>query len=252
MHDAVPIGRTKRRRKAVTAGRSRGLLHDIRSPEILARYPLIGLSMFLVGGLVFGILAYHVTTRGSLLAWDVPLARSLHAMSLHSAEWIRVIMIAGYYIGDQLIAVIGVVLAIYFLRNRYWRELVMLACGFGLSALLFLALAHTFDRPRPVFETEIWGAGPAAGLPGFPSGHAIAVFSSYGLLTYFLVPKIRSRSRQVIAVVGMFALGLYVNFSRLFLCDHFLTDIIAGSAVGAAWFGLSQTVVERLFRKPSA
>jgi membrane-associated phospholipid phosphatase len=53
----------------------------------------------------------------------------------------------------------------------------------------------------------------------------------------------------VLLIAGVVLLGLYVNFSRLFLGDHFLTDIIAGCAVGVAWLGLAQTAVELLFRK---
>jgi membrane-associated phospholipid phosphatase len=231
---------------AVRSRPLRSVFHNIRSPEAFARYPLIGLTMFLVGGSVFGVIAYHLVTGGSLLAWDDRLASRLHATALHSPAWVQNIMIAGYYVGDQLVAVIGVVLAIYFLRKRYWRELTMLTCGFGISALLFLLLADIFDRPRPAFEPEIWGS---AQLPGFPSGHAIAVVSSYGLLAYFFVPKLRSRAKKIVMIVVVLLVGVYVNFSRLFLCDHFLTDIIAGTAVGVAWLGLAQTVVELSFRR---
>ena len=238
-------------RRAVHAGQARGVFHDIRSPEIFARHPLVGLTMCFIGSLIFGLLAYNLVTNGPLLAWDVPLAETLHATSLQSPEWVTAIMIAGYYIGDHLIVVIGVVLAIYFLRQRCWRELTMLVCGFGISALLFLLLAYTFDRPRPEFVPDVWGSGPHISIPGFPSGHAMAVVSSYGLLAYFFVPKIQSRSRKVLAITGVLLVGLYVNFSRLFLCDHFLTDIVAGSAFGFAWLGLAQTVVELLFRRRS-
>ena len=213
--------------------------------------------MFLFGSIVFGVVAYNLVTNGPLLAWDAPLAESMYARASHSPEWVRILMIAGYFIGDQLIAVIGILLAIYFLRKRCWRELTMVTFGFGISALLFLALAYTFDRPRPEFEKEIWsganiwGHGDGAGLPGFPSGHAIAVISSYGLLTYFLLPKIRSHARKVMVICGVVLVAVYVNFSRLFLCDHFLSDIIAGTAFGIAWLGLAQTAVELLFRKRS-
>ena len=227
---------------------SRGIFHDICTPGLFAKHPRVGLAMFLISGLVFGVLAYNLVNDGPLVRWDLPLARSLHATSLHSPGWFTALMIAGYYVGDQLIAVIGVVLAIYFLRKRSWCELLMLVCGFGISALLFLALSHSFDRPRPHLEPEIW-PGPSTHMPGFPSGHAIAVVSSYGLLTYFFLPKIKSRSRKLLMIAGMVLLGLYVNFSRLYVCDHFLTDIIAGTAVGVAWLGLAQTTVERLFRK---
>ena len=77
----------------------------------------------------------------------------------------------------------------------------------------------------------------------------MAVVSGYGLLTYFFVPRIRSRARKALVIGVVVLIGLYVNFSRLFLCDHFLSDIIAGTAVGIAWMGLAQTTVELLFRK---
>lgn len=234
---------------------TRGVFHDIRSPGLFAKYPLIGLAMFVFGGLVFGVLAYHLATNGPLLKWDVPLAERMHATALHSPAWVKYIMIAGYFVGDQLIALIGVVLAIYFLRKRYWRELTMLTCGFAISALLFLLLAHAFDRPRPDFEPElwkganIWGWKGGNGLPSFPSGHAIAVVSSYGLLTYLFLPRIRSRARKALVIGGLLLIAVYVNFSRLFLCDHFLSDLIAGTAFGLAWLGLAQTAVELLFRE---
>jgi undecaprenyl-diphosphatase len=207
--------------------------------------------MFLAGSVLFVILAYNLVNDGPLLRWDLPLARSLHAASLHSPGWITALMIGGYYMGDQVIIAIGVLMAIYFVRKRSWCELTMLTCGFGISALLFLALSHSFDRPRPHLQPEVW-PGPSTHMPGFPSGHAIAVVSSYGLLTYFLLPKIRSRSRKVLLLAVMVLVGLYVNFSRLYVCDHFLTDIIAGTAVGVAWLGLAQTTVELLFRKKPA
>lgn len=223
-----------------------GMFRNIRSPEKFAKYPLIGLAMFNIGCLVFGILAYNLVTHGPLLAWDVPLANGLHATALESPRWVNNIMIAGFYIGDQLVVLIGVVLGIYFLCKRYWRELVMLVNGFGVSAIIFWLLSHTFNRSRPVFETPIWHMKV---IPGFPSGHAIAIVCSYGLLLYFFVPKMKSRTGKAWMIGSVLFVSLYVLFSRLFVGDHFLTDIVAGCGVGLAWSGLANTVVELLFCK---
>jgi membrane-associated phospholipid phosphatase len=224
---------------------SEGEFHGIRSPAKLAQYPLIGLAMFIFGGLIFGVLAHHVVTHGPLLAWDIPLANSLHTMALNSPGWVNGIMIAGYYVGDQLIAVIGVVLGVYFLRRRCWRELTMLASGFGGSGLLFLLLSNIFNRRRPVFESQIWRVER---IPGFPSGHAISVVASYGLVAYFFVPRISSWQGKAAVIVGAVLIALYVGFSRIFLGDHYLTDVVAGYATGIAWSGLAYTVVELIFR----
>jgi undecaprenyl-diphosphatase len=223
-----------------------GMFRNIRSSEKFAKHPLIGLTMFIVGSLIFGILAYNLVNHGPLLAWDVPLADSLHATALASPRWVNDIMIGGFYVGDQLVVLIGVVLGIYFLCKRYWRELVMLCNGFGVSAVIFWVLSHTFNRARPAFETPIWHMKV---IPGFPSGHAIAIVCSYGLLLYFFVPKTKSRGGKAWMIAGVLFVSLYVLFSRLFVGDHFLTDIVAGCGVGLAWSGLANTVVELLFRK---
>jgi undecaprenyl-diphosphatase len=223
-----------------------GVFRNIRSPEKFAKHPLVGLAMFIIGGLVFGILAYNLVHHGPLLAWDVPVANSLHATALASPRWVKDIMIAGFYVGDQLLILIGVVLGIYFLCKRYWRELVMLCSCFGVSAIIFRVSSLAFDRHRPVFETPIWHMKV---IPGFPSGHAIAAVCSYGLLLYLFVPRLKSRARQAWLIVGVLLVCVYVLFSRLFVGDHFLTDIVAGLGIGLAWSGLANTTVELLFRK---
>ena len=52
---------------------------DLRVPGWLAKWPMIGVIMILVGSLIFGALAYNVQTHGPLLQWDVALANQLHA-----------------------------------------------------------------------------------------------------------------------------------------------------------------------------
>jgi membrane-associated phospholipid phosphatase len=39
----------------------------------------------------------------------------------------------------------------------------------------------------------------------------------------------------------------FIGFSRLYLGGHYLTDIIAGYALGLAWAGLVFTLIESLF-----
>jgi membrane-associated phospholipid phosphatase len=224
---------------------SEGVFHHIRSPEKFAQYPIIGLAMFIVGSLIFAVLAHNVVTHGHLLAWDIPVAKSLHTMALNSPGWVVGIMIAGYYVGSQLIAVIAGVLAIYFFRQRCWRELIMVALGPGGSGLLFRLFSNIFDRKRPVFETQIWKIHE---IPGFPSGHTSAVICGYGLFAYFFVPKISSRLGKTAVIVGWLLISLYVGFSRVFVGHHFLSDLVAGYAMGIAWSGLAYTLIELIFR----
>jgi undecaprenyl-diphosphatase len=157
-------------------------------------------------------------------------------------------MIIGYYVGLEGIVVIGVLLGLYFLYKRFWRELIMTAVALGLSGPIFLFLSHIFNRPRPflLFDKPIW-AGP--NIPGFPSGHTLSIVVCYGFLIYLLVPKIKSHLGKGLVITFALLVMFYVGFSRLYVGDHYLTDVIAGYAVGIAWFGLAYTTVEVLFQK---
>ncbi len=50
----------------------------LRSPGWLAKWPMIGLAMVLVGSLAFGAIAMNVKAHGPLLQWDVPLYKQLY------------------------------------------------------------------------------------------------------------------------------------------------------------------------------
>jgi undecaprenyl-diphosphatase len=40
---------------------------------------------------------------------------------------------------------------------------------------------------------------------------------------------------------------LFVGYARLYLGGHYLTDLIAGYALGIAWAGLIYTLLEKYF-----
>lgn len=42
---------------------------------------------------------------------------------------------------------------------------------------------------------------------------------------------------------------LYNGFRRVFIGDHYVTDILAGYALGVAWSGLAFTLIELIFKK---
>jgi membrane-associated phospholipid phosphatase len=41
----------------------------------------------------------------------------------------------------------------------------------------------------------------------------------------------------------------YVGFSRIFTGGHYLTDVLAGYAVGIAWSGTANTLIETFSQK---
>ena len=213
----------------------------LRSPGWLAARPMIGVLMFVLGGLLFGALAYNVETKGPLLQWDAPLAQEMHTEAAQTPIGTLEYLIFGFFLGKELIQVIAGILVLYFLHKRFWRELAMVLVGLGGGGYLWYLLSRYFERLRPSAQLGIVVTDPS-----FPSGHTIAAVLCYGLLAYLLVPKMPSTFWKVfVIVVALFAIA-FIGFSRLFLGGHYLTDIVAGYALGIAWAGLVYTVLEKI------
>ena len=222
--------------------RSRGL----RSPDILARHPVFCVALILICCLIFGLLAFLIKMQGALVQWDISISNNMHRMALSSPAWVKGIMRSGDYIGQQGFIAISVLLALYFLIKRFWKEFFMVLIASAGQAPLFLGLTYLFARPRPVFTENI---GPVIGFFSFPSGHMISSVICFGLLAYFFVPIISSRFWKVVVVLSTVLIVVFVGFSRFFMGVHYLTDIVAGATVGIAWLCLVIMSIERISRK---
>ena len=217
---------------------------NVSTPGLLAKWPVIGLIMFLFGSLSFGALTYNLLNQGPLLPLDRMLAATLPAMALKGPAYLKSVLDSGFYIGNQVVVGLGVLLGLYFIYKRFWKELAMVAIGLTGASTLFLLLSHYFGRVRPL--TQIW---IIENIPGFPSGHAVTAVAFYGLLAYLLVPKMRSTFWKVVVAAAAVLLIVFIGCTRVITAGHYLTDVLAGYAVGISWAGMAYTLIEIIFQK---
>ena len=216
---------------------------DLRSPGLFAKWPVMGLLMFLVGGLTFGVLAYYVNTKGPLIQWDMTTTKALQATAKNIPAILVEYVLFGFFVGKELVILIGTILAIYFLHKRFWRELAMVLIGLGGGGLIWYFFSHYFDRPRPAAQLDVLLLKD----PSLPSGLAISAVLCYGLLAYLLVPKMPSRFWKWVTVIFLTLVIAFIGLSSLLVGAHYVTDVVAGYAIGLAWAGLVYTLMERFF-----
>jgi membrane-associated phospholipid phosphatase len=221
---------------------------NLHTPDLLAKRPLIGVIMVVLGFLIFSIFAYHVQAKDALTHWDLQLANSTHEWVLNSPAWFKSLLIVGFYIGLQGYIVVGIVLGLYFLFKRFWKEFLIVAIGFAGEGGIWLLIANYFNRPRPEFQTRI---GSVLNYPSFPSGHTISGVLCCALLAYLFVRKISSRLWKTVFIISAVLMSAFIGFSRFFMGAHYLTDVLAGFAFGIAWTALVFTSIELLFKKRS-
>lgn len=100
-----------------------------------------------------------------------------------------------------------------------------------LGHILNVALKALVNRPRPNEADEVAKLFETHGS-SFPSGHAMTAVMFFGFLAVLFEVHVRSRPlrRVLIGVTSLLALG--VCLSRVYLGNHFTSDIVGGIAAG--------------------
>ncbi|MGY1669136.1 phosphatase PAP2 family protein [Geodermatophilus sp. SYSU D00710] len=137
-------------------------------------------------------------------------------------------------LGGTATAVLLLTLTTVFLVIRRRRRLAAFVATTGLGlALLVPVTKAVVDRARPVVESPVVQTPSNA---SFPSGHAMTALVTWGVLLLVCLPGVRRRARpwMVAATVVLVAV---IGATRLALGVHFVSDVLAGWALGAGWLG---------------
>ena len=153
------------------------------------------------------------------------------------------------FFGDGIL--VGI-LVLLFLLYRIRNGLLILISGL-IAGIITQTLKHTLfshmERPKKFFE----GVHQLYLVPGvenygghaFPSGHSASAFALYFALAIITPNKFLKFLFILIA--------LLVGFSRIYLSQHFLQDVYAGSLLGICSTVLAFMILTRIefFRKAS-
>ncbi|HEX2292741.1 MAG TPA: phosphatase PAP2 family protein [Gaiellaceae bacterium] len=205
-------------------GRARRLV-DAAGPELLG-----GLAVLFAGAWLFAVVAEEVV-EGNTHA-DTRLADWLHD---HAQPWLTEIFEAITVLGNfaTLLAVVAVA-AVLLLRRGERAEAALVVLAFAGAQVITFGLKLGFQRERPFFPDPL----ATETSYSFPSGHSVVSAAVYGAIGLILARHLSTRRAQLAALAGAALLILLIGFSRLYLGVHYLTDVVAGIALGLAWLAL--------------
>jgi undecaprenyl-diphosphatase len=139
-------------------------------------------------------------------------------------RWFRILMILATRLGDGwLWYALALILVAYGGERRF------VAIGAGVAAafagiLLFRVLKNASQRKRPCeIEPHCWSLILPPDKFSFPSGHSITAFA-IALSIGLFYPDLQG---------CLLAVAFLIASSRIILGMHFLSDVLAGSAIGS-------------------
>lgn len=139
-------------------------------------------------------------------------------------------------LGPMAFRVVTLVVIVVALVRRNVRIAMFLLITVEISALVTEAAKRAADRPRPG-TAMVHAMGTS-----FPSGHALGVMVAVLALLTVVLPVVRGSLRGWLIVVGA-VIVVAIGLGRVVLNVHHPSDVLAGWALGYAYFAVCLAMV---------
>ncbi len=154
--------------------------------------------------------------------------QNIHAPLFADLMW--VISYFGYY--PQMFVLIAAVVVLLFIIGLRWQSVVVLISAAG-SAGLTQLIKLFVHRPRP-------GAGLVTVFQqlssySFPSGHVLTYTAFFGFLFFLVFTMLKPSWLRALLLEILGILISLVGISRIYVGDHWASDVIGAYLLGSLW-----------------
>jgi membrane-associated phospholipid phosphatase len=220
-------GRAGAPRTQAAVARSAGQRLDPQAATGLAL--TLAFAVIVLSGLVLAVLAYLVRGKTEVMRIDSGVAEwgDRNASGFATDSLTAISKIGEPKIVLTLAALVAIAETIRTRSRWVIPFMALVVAGNGMITTMVKELA---DRARPTLNPIANTLGPS-----FPSGHSswsAALFAA----TALLATRARSRRARALIVGACTAAAASIAATRVLLGVHWLSDVIAGLAVGSAWF----------------
>lgn len=202
-----------------------------------------GAAAAAAGLAVFAALALAVVRGGWVTEGDADVAAWVARAMPVWAEWVARPLT---WIGGPLgVVPLTTAAAVLLARARRRLDALFVAVSVAGITVIVALLKSAFGRPRP-------DVGSAVALPessSFPSGHAATAAVLFGALALLACERAPTPGAARRRIAAGLLLALAVAASRVVLDVHYVSDVVAGLAVGVFWLG-SLTAARALLVSP--
>lgn len=192
-------------------------------------------TRWLIGGAAVALAVYALMWFGFVQDWtwlaviDDGALEPAYRFGQEHPGWVTAWDIYCTVLGPGAFRLAVLVVIVVALMRRNVRLAMFLAISVELSGLVTEIAKSIADRPRP--STAMVDALSAS----FPSGHALGVMVAVAALLTVLLPRVRPSRRGWLIALGA-AIVVTIGIGRVVLNVHHPSDVVAGWALGYAYF----------------
>jgi len=197
-------------------------------PPHVRRYRAVIFQVVLVLiAITFGILTFLVKTTPSF-AFDLQITRSLQLVNAPSfALLMSLISWPGF--SPQAAIIAGLFILLIYAFGLHW-EAVMAFIALVLSTAINVLVKDLIQRPRPL--PELVNVYATLTDYSFPSGHVMYYLGFFGFIWFLAFTLLKPSLKRGFILVIFGALVVLVGISRIYLGEHWASDVIGSYLLG--------------------
>ena len=205
---------------------AKGCIEDVRQNNIMQK-SFLGLFLTIV-----------ISTNAYSQNWDINLLNDINPQNPSSSYWQKTSSTT-YVVGVGVPATQLIVGFIKKDKNLQHQGLETIG-GLAINSIVTYGLKYTVNRERPYDKYPLLiNPYQIEDSHSFPSGHTSTAFS--------LATSLSIQYKKWYVVVPAYAWASSVGYSRLYLGEHYPSDVLAGAAVGAGSALLSHYLNKKYF-----
>ena len=188
----------------------------------------------------FGFLLFFLACVFVLLSYSK--ADGFYLLNTYHSDFLTTLFIWFTYLGDGIFCVAAGVLLVIF-KKRFLGLMVL--SSYAISGIIAQVLKYFITEARPAvllrdssyqyFIDEV----TLHNLYSFPSGHASSAFALAAVFSFAAENKNYS--------MAFLSAAILVGYSRIYLAQHFIDDVLAGAMIGLFSAIISWIFFEKLF-----
>lgn len=203
--------------------------HDSSNHPVRTTVPLI----FMIAGMILFLADSLFIATGAASSMDhsvVTLMASLRTGAMVAVS--RLFTTIGSTVATVIIVILAA--AAFWLTKHQVQAYLLVGSIIG-SAIITWIIKHLVHRARPAATYQV---GTVEDPYSFPSGHSVNSTVLYGTLAIIVLYSALTATQRIWATVLCVLMPLFVGLSRIVLCQHWTTDVLAGWILGIFWLGI--------------
>jgi undecaprenyl-diphosphatase len=217
-----------------------GLDTAVIAPRPTRRYRAAAFQAYVFGASVVFVVLAIVAHTVAYFPIDLVVTRAVQAY--HGPLFERVMFATswfGFFPQAGILSALVIIGLYAFGLRRESAALLFATASTGVGALVKLLVT----RPRP--SADMVHVFRQLNSPGFPSGHVLSTVAVCGFLVFLCFTLLQPSAGRTALLVGLSLLIALMGLSRIYLGQHWFSDVMGAYLFGSLWLALTI----RLYRR---